>query len=261
MRWQAGYTIVEVTLFLAITGLLFMVVMMGLGNSLSNNRYTDTNRSLEAELESVYAGVRSGEAVRPTDVSGRSLPCGAGTAFPGASNDCIVTGRLLRIKKDTDSKIDVFNVVSAIRPDPGCDAVGIKKIVTCYHPQVLDMTTPEDSYSPEWVAQIKNVAFQSAISASSYLTTSFIAILRDPESELVYTVPLDNDDASMTTSPYSLSDGITDSVMDQFTNAKGQMCLQHADGRKSYVQFIGGEGAGTIEALADPLLTSGAATC
>lgn len=265
MGRQAGYTIVEVTLFLALTGLLVMVVLIGFGGTIDNNRKTDSTRSLESAIEQGYSSVRSGVASRPTDQHGKAL-CGSQETYPGASDTCLVLGQLLRFSTGTSSKIRFYNIVSNHRPDAGCSTSGIMGIA-CYHPRVLDMSTPVDEYTPSWQARIKMVVFKSNI-GEFYRTPEFIAILRHPDSDVIYLNPLaavgvpedlDNFKILSNEGGYYAS---YPAVIENYTSAKGQICLEHDGvGQKSYVRFNGGEGVGAVDMSDTPLLTAAGAQC
>lgn len=55
--WRSGFTIIEVTLVLAITGLLVVSVMGFLSGNINNRRYIDSYNELSATLKSVYSSV------------------------------------------------------------------------------------------------------------------------------------------------------------------------------------------------------------
>lgn len=253
MGRQAGYTIVEVILFLALTGLLIMATLIGFNGAINNNRKTDTTRSFESAIEAIYSGVRTGEATRPTDASGKTV-CISQQAYPGASNECLVIGKLLKFK--TDSSVDVFNVISNVTPDTGCSATGVQ-VLGCYHPRVLSMENFTTRIVPQWQATVGQVTFQNS-SNSVYLTdVNLIAFLRHPASELVYVVPM-RDTSVPSSGEYQIANF---NLSNDYANTKGQICLKHDDFPvpKSYVRFNGGEGLGSIDMSDTPL--TGAPAC
>lgn len=250
MGRQTGYTIVEVTLFLALTGLLILAVLAGFGGAINNNRKTDTTRSFESAVETLYAGVRSGEATRPTDTHGKAM-CISQEAFPGASNECLVIGKLLRFENSTN--VTVYNVVSNVDPDVGCSATGAQ-ILSCYHPRVIEIDKEIDRIVPQWQAQIAQTTFRNSTNGI-YNDANFIAFLRHPASELVYVVPF-NDATVPVSGEYEIT-----AISNSYANSKGQICLEHDDFPvpRSYVRFNGGEGVGSIDMSDSPL--TGAPVC
>jgi type II secretory pathway pseudopilin PulG len=251
MGRQAGYTIVEVTLFLALTGLLVVAVLTGFGGAINNNRKTDTTRSFESAIETLYAGVRSGEANRPIDATGKAV-CINEEAYPGASNECLVIGKLVRFVNSRT--VDVYNVVSNVDPDSGCTVTGAQ-ILNCYHPRVLEMSQIAERITPEWQAQVGQVTFRNSVNGVYATNINFIGFLRHPASELVYIVPF-----SDTTVPASGEYEIT-GITNGYANSKGQICLEHDDYPvpRSYVRFNGGEGVGSIDMSDNPV--TGAPAC
>ena len=56
---QSGFTVIEVILFLAITGLLFAVLMVGVGAGINQQRYLDSARAYRALIQDQYAAALS----------------------------------------------------------------------------------------------------------------------------------------------------------------------------------------------------------
>jgi type II secretory pathway pseudopilin PulG len=259
-----GFTIVEVLLFISISGLIVLMVMTSFNSSITANRRIDTNRSFEAAIEAEYTSVRSGTVMRGLDGFGKVPNCtGPGTSFPGNSNNCVVVGKLLKIRQSTNTFVSSYNVVANINPTTPCSDTGVRAVITCHSARVLDMRYPANTFGTQWSSQISRVDFVSKTGTSlrSYLPTqtAYIAILRDPSSELVYIAPLAQF-ANLTTGTYPL----TSTGVENYENTKGQICLSHQGifSPKSYLRFNGGSGIGSIEVLTEPLLTGpGVPTC
>lgn len=250
MGRQAGFTIIEVTLFLAITGLLVLGVGLGFSSTISNNQKVDATRSFESVIEAVYSAVRSGETTRPVDADGKTT-CKVQSTYPGASNECLVIGKLLYLKNS--STIDVYNVISNVAPDATCTDTGLEAL-KCYHPTVLDVAVTTKTLAPTWQAVVGSMTFQNA-TTSTYQQVNAVAFLRHPRSELVYMAPF-NDTSFPVSGSYELT-----GIDNDYANAKGQVCLVH-DGvppRRSYIRFNGGEGVGAIDTADDPV--TGASAC
>ena len=262
MGRQAGYTIVEVLLFLALTGLLIMGVLTGFSGAISNNRKTDTTRSFESAIEAEYSRVRTGEASRPGG-TGMSV-CIAQTAYAGASNECLVIGKLLRFVNG--SRITVHNVISDIKPDDACAATysGGSEL-RCFHPRVLDMTAVTNIIQPQWQATAVRPVFQQKSNPLNYLdNVNLLAFLRHPTSGLVYIVPMSVADGTIPSTPgnpYVIPEALFNG---EYINTKGQICLKHEDypTPKTYIHFSGGEGISSIDMADGPLFTgAGAPVC
>lgn len=249
MRRELGYTIVEVTLFVAVSGLLLVGVLAGFRGSIQSNRLTDTTRSFEAFIEAQYASVRSGSVVRAT-TEGKA-EC-EGQAFPGASNACIVLGKLLKLDDGANSKVSTYNIVADIKPSDACATpstlVGVDALRR-YCPRVLDMGEVVTETAPQWAAEIDSVQFKHKTNPTYQTGINYIAIMRDPVSELVYVVPFT--DSATPGETLGLKDKINDNS--DFTNSRGTICLKHdtVPARFSHILFAGGEGVGSIESSAD----------
>lgn len=250
MGRQAGYTIIEVTLFLAVTGLLVLGVGIGFNSTISNNQNVDATRTFESTIESVYSAVRSGETSHKVDAGGKAT-CQAAEAYPGASNKCLIIGKLLYFKDG--STIDVYNVVANTAPDVICTDTDLE-VLKCYHPTVLETAERATTITPTWQATVGDVVFRNA-SNGIFASVNVIAFLRHPTSELVYMAPF-RDDAVPVSGPYELT-----GIDNDYANSRGQACLVHAGfpARRSYVRFNGGEGVGAIDTSTEPI--TGASAC
>lgn len=168
-----GFTIVEVMLFLGISGMLLLMVIIGSGMMAARQRFTDTTDSLETRLVSEYDQVANGVNTR-----GASSSCPSDTTtIAGTSKNCLLLGRLLTISDDRQH-IDSRYVVSTSASVNGLsDADKLLSV----GPTVVDdsMTT----YELKWGATIFS-ASRSTVGASGTGrgVVDTIAILRIPDS-------------------------------------------------------------------------------
>ena len=104
-RYQAGFTLIEVLLFLAITGLLFLIGFWGTSTQLRNVRFSDSMHSLESYLNTQHSLVASGANPRQITTT-CSNPGGGPTTPPtfgsggsgttaGNSVGCVLLGKLV----------------------------------------------------------------------------------------------------------------------------------------------------------------------
>jgi len=107
-----GFTIIEVVLFLAITGALFAALMIGVGTGLTQQRYLGTVRSYKALIQDQYTAVLN-PANEPNGHWGCDASSGTVTqtavSSPGAS-DCIILGRAIQISDD-GQKVTTSSVI------------------------------------------------------------------------------------------------------------------------------------------------------
>lgn len=91
-RWQAGFTIIEVVLFLAITGLLIVGLLAGVNSALQQQQYRDTVQSFANFLRDQYARVISVENDRENQTHCPVAGSDTRVTDRGQSN-CVIVGR------------------------------------------------------------------------------------------------------------------------------------------------------------------------
>lgn len=176
---QSGYTIVEVTLFLAISGALFLIAMMGTSNTIRGLRFSDSVRSLHAFVQKKYDDVVSVVNERPETVS-----CAGGVVDttpatpqnPGTSN-CIVMGKLFAFTPG-QSRVDVYNIVGV---EPAILDVNQADEDLIQDYQLREITNNGvDNYQISWQSVISGIKRTNDNSA-----TNRLAIIRSPRSNRV----------------------------------------------------------------------------
>ncbi len=111
---QRGFTIIEVMLFLAVTGLLAVGILVGSGVSIGQQRYRDSVNSLKSFIQEQYSettNVANDRAATWTCDSTaviKTTPVGSGQAR--GTSDCVRMGRFITI--DTSgTKLTASNVI------------------------------------------------------------------------------------------------------------------------------------------------------
>src|SRR5882724_3035471 len=107
---QAGFTIVEITLFMAITGLLFLVAVIGTGNTIRTVRFTDSGRSLEAYVQKQYDDIVTGLNNRNNLVSCTNGVIDTGTGQTVGTSNCLVMGKLMVFTQGS-ANVTNYNVI------------------------------------------------------------------------------------------------------------------------------------------------------
>lgn len=95
-KQQSGFTIIEVMLFLAITGLMLAGVMVAINGTINRQRYTEAVDSFHDYLQSQYALVSSVRNNRPGTVECNTGASGGivdGGSSPRGTSDCTIIGR------------------------------------------------------------------------------------------------------------------------------------------------------------------------
>lgn len=113
-----GFTIIEVMLFLAITGGLFALLMVGVNIGITQQRYLDSVRSYKALLQNQYA-----EVLTTRNEGSDSLKCSrsndgtvdeTGDPVSRGTSKCVILGRAVQINgsKITLSSVTGFDPVA-----------------------------------------------------------------------------------------------------------------------------------------------------
>lgn len=174
---QAGFTIVEISLFMAITGLLFMIAIAGTSNAIRSFRFTDSSRSLEAFVQKQYDDIINGLNNRSNTVS-----CSGGTIDTSASqnvgtSNCLLIGKLL-VFRTNDPNVTVYNVI-------GTEPAGVNynqsddALITAFQPRTV-LSTAVTTFTIPWGA--KPTGFKRL---GDNVATNGLLLLRSPKSSRI----------------------------------------------------------------------------
>lgn len=103
---QSGFTIIEVVLFLAISGLLAVGLMVGTGVAIQRQQYRDSVQSYANFLRNQYGQVISVENREGVD---RECPLRAGTDPRGRSS-CVIVGRYIAATDASGQKYSTYPI-------------------------------------------------------------------------------------------------------------------------------------------------------
>ncbi|MBQ3293041.1 prepilin-type N-terminal cleavage/methylation domain-containing protein [Candidatus Saccharibacteria bacterium] len=193
MGKRKGFTLVEVTLFLAITALLFLGIAMGVQNSVFQQRYNDSTQSFLEFMRSVYSKVSNPQTtgkgdggIEDTAIYGKLVVFGENTNLNGAT----ITGT------DEARSVFVYDVVGKADTVSGKlgsgSVLGMLKdldvavaIVTSRNPSdgainAAELASPE-KYTPHWGAAIEKTT-------SGTMFTGSILVVRHPRSGTINTL-------------------------------------------------------------------------
>ena len=169
-RFRSGFTLVEVSLFLAITAAIFVGVAVGTQNSIFQQRYNDSVQSFTEFLRSVYSQV--------LNVQNENL---------GRSNQAIY-GKIVVFGVDgNENKIVSYNVIGDI--GSGAESNNMLELMAS-----LKIKTKNDGgnpvgfvedYKPKWGSQIQTV--ESWNDGKYQMFKGALLILRHPDSGTVNT--------------------------------------------------------------------------
>jgi hypothetical protein len=199
---KTGFTIIEVSLFLAISGFLIIGLIVGTSATIARQRYTDSVQDFAEFLRREYAGVVYTE----NSINGLTKCNGDGTisvdedatSESGGYTDtgranCLIYGRLLVFGEEIGGKVDpnavsIYTVfgkdLRSRQPDGSIihipeDTLTALKVANIS----ASPTIAADSYKLQWGAKAEKTADKSSRSLS-YL------IVRSPESGIVHSFVL-----------------------------------------------------------------------
>jgi type II secretory pathway pseudopilin PulG len=111
---ERGFTVIEVMLFLAVTGLLAVGILVGSGVSIGQQRYRDSVNSLKSFIQEQYsqttnvANDRAATWTCDTTADVETAPVGSGQ--PRGTSDCVLMGRFVTIDA-SGTKLTASNLV------------------------------------------------------------------------------------------------------------------------------------------------------
>ena len=174
-RRAQGFTIIETSLVLAITGLIVFGILFGIGNALNSQRYTDAVNQMVDFFRGQYTQITSTVNDRAPNTT-TCTPSGDG--IRGAS-DCLLTGRIVR--GGSDGVLRVYRLIAKTDPsrNPSITIANNDNEILAAATLSQDPTII-DSYSPEWGAKLTP--------AGSSATAEFtLMVVRTPISGTVHT--------------------------------------------------------------------------
>lgn len=192
-RAKEGFTIIETMLVLSITGILIAGLLVGLGSSISNQRYQDAVSSLKNMIQDQYSQInnvtndRSGDWTCSSDAAPVATEAKNSGVAPGQSN-CVLLGRYVGI---VDDQITTATVVGY--PNPGATSDGTISSIKSSYTLGISTSSIEKS-SLEWGARIAwPTSGGGSKPPSSSAPTRSLAVLmiRSPENGTSFTFTSD----------------------------------------------------------------------
>lgn len=176
-----GFTIIEVMLFLAVTGALTAGIIIGAGNSITQQRYKDSVNSFKGLLQEQYSEVNS--VINSTvnnpvcSQSGESVVFNESIEQLRGTSDCLILGRFLLVEP---TMVTTYTVVGR----SGAEEVGGTDLETLQE-YSLAVRSPESS-EVAWSSRIVRPGTTEGMTAS-------ILILRSPLSGSILTYAQEGD--------------------------------------------------------------------
>ncbi len=146
---KSGFTIIEVMLFLAITGLMLIGVLGGTYSSIARQRYNDSLRSFAEFLRTIFAEVQSPESLGE-----------------GNSNNYAVYGKVavFGLNDNNEDKVYTATLVGDVNPPSSSNGFveelkDVNAHIYCGEPANFDHPLHESTlsdYALQWGAEVQN---------------------------------------------------------------------------------------------------------
>ena len=214
---KKGFTLIEVVLFLAISGAIFAMVMTGISTSTARRRYTDSVNDIVEQIKNAYSATINVENIRVrTEES--SFFCSLSSAYnstggltpdskttstndnyPGRSK-CAVYGQVVTFGEQDNTRINRYDIIGRAEIDErnnidpndsdelikslkavGANIVTLKQNNSAMTSCTVALAGTTSSYLPQWDAKIENTA------ADRSLYKGAVMIARSPVSGTVHT--------------------------------------------------------------------------
>lgn len=181
---SSGFTIIEVMLFLAITGLMMIGMLVGVGGSINRQRYEDAVYSFQDFLQGQYNLVDNVRNNHPSNYicSGGAIVDSAvpGGEARGTSEDCTVVGRLITTSDGQNFTSEPVFATSSIFDTTGSDATLLDSLQMTAGP--TDSRADTDTYTLAWNTTLYTDRANPAASRDAQLL-----IFRMPTSGIIRT--------------------------------------------------------------------------
>lgn len=154
---MSGFTIIEVMLFLAISGLLTIGILTTAGTAINVQRYKDATNSLVSYVQGEYDQVVNVQDNRPvagnntSNVTCTTSGFAPGTATLGSSLSCFIIGRLLTVSNNGTS-IQAQSVFAS-KDGTGSDDIQALANSGLFTDAANSGEVP-DTYAPEWSTRL-----------------------------------------------------------------------------------------------------------
>jgi type II secretory pathway pseudopilin PulG len=173
-----GFTVIELMLFLGITGILFAALMVGANNTIVQQRYKESVLDYAAVLQDQYSEVLNTRNDRSNNwkcTNSIVAPEAVGGEFRGRS-DCVVLGKAVEII-DGGNAVETTTVVGYYQPVAGVDEPqGDIDVLDAYSPRMPENFDTK-THKLGWGTNLLTVEGEGS-------TASFL-ILRSPSSGLL----------------------------------------------------------------------------
>lgn len=120
---KSGFTIIEVVLFLAVTGLMVAGILSSVGNGIHSQNYRDGVNELRNKIQGQFDKVYSLTNNRTVS----SDPCTVGSSAGRGTSDCLYVGRMIHFNAPSGgsgSSLTIHPVIAELKAGLGATSTG-----------------------------------------------------------------------------------------------------------------------------------------
>lgn len=183
MRSSGGFTIIELSLFVAISAVIMISLMVGWSVAVNTQSYKDSARSLAQTLQQQYSNATNVSNDRANQISCKlngstvQIEDGGSGAVPIGASRCVVMGRYIVINGANVLMSDIVGYQPSGSTSFTTDAQAIQG----YHPTKEDETViPDETYEVSWSTRPYIGSFANTAKVA-------LVIVRSPLTGTVYT--------------------------------------------------------------------------
>jgi len=184
-KTSSGFTIIESMLFLAISGLLVIVLVAGVGASVNIQRYQDATQSFKELVQRQYTALSNVENGRDNNwtCAANADPVPGGDEIRGQS-ECVMVGKYMRIDR---GDISIYTVLAR----KTSNSIQVNDILRLRNNYILnasdDGVNVLEQRQMEWGTQIAKPSSGAGSGTPITPRVAGILFVRSPDSGQIYT--------------------------------------------------------------------------
>jgi hypothetical protein len=240
-RVSPGYTIIEVSLFLAVSGLLVLIALIGTGTTIQATRFTDSSRSLHAYVQKQYDDILNGVDTRSGDEA-----CSAGvvdtspaTGQPVGTTTCLLLGKLVVFTQSANT-VQSYTIIGTEPASPDYTKSD-EALIYDFQPTIV-RNLGVDTYTIPWGATVSGS--KRSIDATA---VDALAFIRSPRSNRIVAYVFKQPAGSYSLAPL-INPATPANAFNKSSNTSN-FCLKSADvfGVLSKITLTGGQGQDAVD--------------
>jgi type II secretory pathway pseudopilin PulG len=259
---EKGFTILELILFIAISGGLLLMVLVATDSVAKRQRFSDSVNSFQSYLQKQYDEVVSGVNIRGM---GTIPGCKGYDTAPGTEEKCLLLGKLITYTTNgtTNTEMTASYIISQeLLPETGHEGDTDEQKLSYIQPTIS--TLGETEYELKWGATITGMSKSTKPVSELRTTIRRIAFMRLPDSSRIVTLFYEGNPGDETTrlrQALTADNNIINPPTGKSPTGRSMpsavICIRNVNdfgtsAPFAAIQFNQGNGAGTIDTNYNP---------